>query len=302
MYENSLVIDADSHWTEPHDLFTKRAPAHLRDRVPRVEEIDGMPHWVFDGHPMGMATGAAVVGRDGQKVSAQLGLYEWGIEDIHVGAYDPKVRLEVMDESGIDAQVIFPSTLSLGGQDLASVGDPALSLTVIQMYNDIMAEIQAESNNRLLPMPLLPAWDVKLSAAEARRVADLGMRGVNMTSDPDDVGGPDLADPAWDELWEVCTGLELPVHFHIGASVTASRGPRSTRGLPTPTTSSWPSPARCSSWATPAWWPTGSFRGSSIATRTSSGSPSRAPAGGSPSSSRRSTTKCSRTLPKRCGR
>ncbi len=222
MYENSLVIDADSHWTEPHDLFTKRAPAHLRDRVPRVEQIDGMPHWVFDGHPMGMATGAAVVGRDGQKVSAQLGLYEWGIEDIHVGAYDPKVRLEVMDESGIDAQVIFPSTLSLGGQDLASVGDPALSLTVIQMYNDIMAEIQAESNNRLLPMPLLPAWDVKLSAAEARRVADLGMRGVNMTSDPDDVGGPDLADPAWDELWEVCTGLELPVHFHIGASVTAS--------------------------------------------------------------------------------
>ena len=102
------------------------------------------------------------------------------------------------------------------------MGDPGLSLTVIQMYNDIMAEIQAESNNRLLPMPLLPAWDVNLSAAEARRVAEMGMRGVNMTSDPDDVGGPDLADRAWDPLWEACTELQLPVHFHIGASVTAS--------------------------------------------------------------------------------
>jgi predicted TIM-barrel fold metal-dependent hydrolase len=46
------------------------------------------------------------------------------------------------------------------------------------------------------------------------------LRGVNLTSDPQDVGGPDLADPAWDPLWEVCSSLELPVHFHIGASLT----------------------------------------------------------------------------------
>ena len=222
MIDSGLVIDADSHWTEPHDLFTKRAPAKIRDRVPRVEDVDGIPHWIFDGHPMGMATAAAVIGRDGKKVNAQLGLHEWRIEDAHVGAYDPKVRLEVNDESGIDNQVIFPSTISLGGQDLAIVGDPDLSLTVIRIYNDLMAEIQADANNRLLPMPLLPAWDVALSVAEARRVAGLGVRGVNMTSDPDDIGGPDLADPAWDPLWEVCTEFQLPVHFHIGASVTAS--------------------------------------------------------------------------------
>lgn len=218
---DTLVVDADSHWTEPHDLFTKRAPAKYRDRVPRVEEIDGVPHWIFDGHPMGRATAAAVIGRDGKKVPAQLGLHEWGIEKVHVGAYDPKVRLEVLDEAGIAAQVIFPSTLGLGGQDLAIVGDPDLSLTVIRMYNDRMAEIQADSNNRLLPMPVLPAWDVHLSVTEARRVAEMGMRGVNMTSDPDDIGAPDLANPAWDPLWEACTDLQLPVHFHIGSSVTS---------------------------------------------------------------------------------
>ena len=43
---------------------------------------------------------------------------------------------------------------------------------------------------------------------------------MNITSDPNDVGGPDLANHAWDPLWEVCADQHLPVHFHIGASLT----------------------------------------------------------------------------------
>ena len=31
-----------------------------------------------------------------------------------------------------------------------------------------MAEIQADSGNRLLPMPLMPAWDVDTCIAEAQ--------------------------------------------------------------------------------------------------------------------------------------
>jgi predicted TIM-barrel fold metal-dependent hydrolase len=72
----------------------------------------------------------------------------------------------------------------------------------------------------LLPMPVGPAWSVEECVAEATRVASLDLRGVNMTSDPQDVGGPDLANRAWDPLWEVCADLHLPVHFHIGASLT----------------------------------------------------------------------------------
>jgi uncharacterized protein len=217
----TLVIDADSHWTEPHDLFTRVAPARVRDRVPRVEEVEGIPTWVFDGHVLGQATAAAVIGRDGRKESADIGLNQWSIDDIHVGAYDPKVRLEVLDECGIDAQIIFPSTIGLGGQDLGMVEDQDLCRLVIELYNDQMAEIQADSNDRLLPMPLMPAWDIETCIAEAKRVAALGARGVNMTSDPQDLGAPDLGDRAWDPFWETCTEHQLPVHFHIGASVTA---------------------------------------------------------------------------------
>jgi uncharacterized protein len=221
MSKTEFVVDADSHWAEPPDLFTSRAPAEYRDRVPRVEEVDGQPTWVFDGHPVGRHSAAGVIARDGHKESSYKALYEWGHEEVHVGAYDPRVRLAVMDECGIDAQVIFPSTIGLGGQDLGLVEDQVLCRVAIEIYNDGMAEIQAESNNRLLPMPLMPAWDIDTCIAEAKRVAALGARGVNMTSDPQDLGAPDLANRAWDPFWDVCAEYQLPVHFHIGASVTA---------------------------------------------------------------------------------
>ncbi len=215
------VIDADTHLTEAHDLWTKRAPVAYADRVPHVVDIDGKPTWVVDGSELGFAGGGGVIDRDGGKGRALEALYEWTLDRIHVGAYDPKARLDVMDDSGIWAQVCFPNSIGLGGQGISDVvKDPLLRLLCVQIYNDAMAEVQANSGCRLLPMPVLPAWDVDACVTEAKRIASLDLRGVNMTSDPNDVGGPDLVSRAWDPLWEVCADLELPVHFHIGASLT----------------------------------------------------------------------------------
>ena len=219
-FADLFIVDADSHWSEPPDLFTSRAPASVRDRMPRVEEVDGQRVWTFDGHQVGRFSAAGVIGRDGKKESAHKALFEWSIDEVHVGAYDPEVRLGVLDECGIDAQIIFPSTIGLGGQDLGLVDDEDLCRMAVEVYNDAMAEIQADSGNRLLPLPLMPAWSVDTCVSEVKRVAALGARGVNMTSDPQDLGAPDLASHAWDPLWEACTELQLPVHFHIGASVT----------------------------------------------------------------------------------
>jgi predicted TIM-barrel fold metal-dependent hydrolase len=220
MSENTFVVDADSHWCEHPELFTRLAPEKYKDRVPHVEEVDGERMWVFDGQPMGRFSAGGVIARDGSKSPSGPALEEWTIDQIHEGAYDPKVRLEVLDSLGIDAQVIFPSTIGLGGQDLAFVKDETLRRLTIELYNDAQAQIQADSNNRLLPLPLMPAWSVDACVAEAKRVAGLGARGVNMTSDPDDLGAPDLASPEWDPLWATCVEHQLPVHFHIGASVT----------------------------------------------------------------------------------
>jgi predicted TIM-barrel fold metal-dependent hydrolase len=215
-----FVVDADSHWSEPADLFTRRAPAKYKDRVPQVGVVDGVPMWIFDGKPVGFFSPGGVIHRDGHKGEADEALFHWTHEEIHEGAYNPVVRLGVLDEFGIDAQIIFPSTIGLGGQDLGQSADPALTRLSIEIYNDQMLEIQADSGNRLLPLPLMPAWDIDFCVAEAKRVAALGARGVNMTSDPDDLGAPDLASRAWDPFWETVAGLKLPVHYHIGASVT----------------------------------------------------------------------------------
>jgi predicted TIM-barrel fold metal-dependent hydrolase len=220
LLQDTFVVDADSHWSEPADLFTKRAPTHLKDRVPHHEVVDGTRMWVMDGQPIGRALAGVVIGKDGKKAPSEIGLHTWHVEDAHQGAYDPVARLKVMDDFGIDAQVIYPSTIGLGGQGLGQIADQDLCRISIEIYNDGMAEIQEESANRLLPMPLMPAWSVDACITEAKRVAGLGARGVNMTSDPQDLGAPDLASRDWDPFWATCAELQLPVHFHIGASIT----------------------------------------------------------------------------------
>ena len=134
------VIDADTHLTEAHDLWTSRAPSKYADRVPRVEEVDGRPMWMVDGSELGFAGGGGVIDRDGGKGRTLEALYEWTIDRIHLGAFDPKARTEVMDDSGIWAQICFPNSIGLGGQGISDVvKDPELRLLCVQIYNDAMA-------------------------------------------------------------------------------------------------------------------------------------------------------------------
>ncbi len=55
------IIDADTHVTESADLWTSRAPASMRDRVPHIEtDADGSQKWVVGGSrplPMGAKSG-----------------------------------------------------------------------------------------------------------------------------------------------------------------------------------------------------------------------------------------------------
>jgi uncharacterized protein len=215
------VVDADTHLIETADLFTSRAPAALRDRVPRVEEIEGQSTWVMDGTVLGPAYRGGVIRRDGAKIETDVAYAEWGLEDIHRGGYELEARLAVMDEAGVSAQIAFPNNLGLGGQGVAKASsDQSLLNACVEIYNDHGAEVQERSGNRILPMAIMPAWSVEACVRETRRASAMGMRGVNITSDPSDQGAPDLANTVWDPLWETCSELQMPVHFHIGNSDT----------------------------------------------------------------------------------
>jgi len=219
------IIDADTHLTEPHDLWTKRAPASLLDRVPQVKEHEGTRSWVIDGDKViGMnAHPNSAILKQGGKVRDLDRFLSLSFDEVHPGSSDVQARLKVMDEAGIYAQIVYPNILGFGGQATAKV-DPELRLASVQIYNDAMAEIQEESDNRLCPMALLPWWDVKQAVTETQRIADLGLKGININSDPhlhkDEHGDniPDLGTLHWYPLWEVCEDRKLPVNFHIGAS------------------------------------------------------------------------------------
>ena len=212
------VIDVDTHFSEPLDLWTSRAPARYKDRVPQMKQTDGQLVWTIEGDlSMGNPCASSVIAPDGRKAQG-LEFMGWRVGDVHPGCSEVKARLEVMDRSGIWAQVVYPNVLGFGGQGPAAKVDPALRLLSTQIYNDAAAEMQAESGGRLLPMALLPWWDVELSVAEAIRCAGLGLRGVNINSDPHRHGMADLAADYWTPLWEYCSDAGLPVNFHIGAS------------------------------------------------------------------------------------
>ena len=221
VHEGVAVVDADSHFTDVADLWTKRAPAAYKDRILHVEEVDGERQWVIEGIAVGKAGGGSTIDRQGVKHPFLESLLEWEFERAHTAAWDVDARLEVLDDMGITHQVLYPNALGLGGQTLGEVKDLKLRRMCLEIFNDSRAEIQERTNNRLLPMPILPAWDIDECVREAQRIGGLGLRGINMTSDPQDLGTPDLANKAWDPLWEVCSDLELPVHFHIGSSLTA---------------------------------------------------------------------------------
>ena len=99
------IIDVDAHITEPHDLWTSRAPASLKDRVPRVVGSGTERNWVVDNDIQIATTNpASVINKAGEK-SRGTEFFGWQIEDVHPASYDMKARVQVLDQFGLYAQM-----------------------------------------------------------------------------------------------------------------------------------------------------------------------------------------------------
>ncbi|CAN7397114.1 amidohydrolase family protein [Phenylobacterium sp. LjRoot219] len=218
------VIDVDTHLVEPHDLWTKRAPAKFKDRVPQVKVIDGVRSWVIDGDKILLkgAIPASTVTKENTKWPG-LEFINHQFEEVHPASHSTRERVLMMDDMGISAQILYPNILGFGGQNAVKV-DEELRLISVQLFNDAMAEIQRDSGERIFPMALIPWWDVDLSVAEIERAHRMGLKGININSDPhyliraDGSRLPDLGQDHWAPMWEACVAYDMPVNFHIGAS------------------------------------------------------------------------------------
>lgn len=210
------VIDVDTHYNEPLDLWTSRAPEHLRDRVPRVEVIDGTEQWVIEKDIIVMPwPGVCVIRKDGTKFTGEVSLPEFDI--MHSAATDPHARLAWMDENGILAQVIYPNLVAFG---IDAIIDKAEDQELVDFcataWNDYMIEVQQIGNGRLFPQALIPVWNPELAVKEAIRCHDAGLTGLNVPSSPESHDLPSLSNPIYDPLWRVAEDRDMTINFHIG--------------------------------------------------------------------------------------
>jgi predicted TIM-barrel fold metal-dependent hydrolase len=218
------VVDADTHITEPGDLWTSRVASKDRDRVPRrVRDANGRDTWYFDGDNVFArpAGAASVIRKDKGKES----FWNWNIEggmqwdEVDPGSYDVAERLQVMDQMGVWAQIVYPNAAGFGANKLVKIEDRSLALLIAETYNTAMAEMQQESGQRLFPMALVPFWDLETAVKEIHRsCGDLGLRGIAMCSEPQAGGLPSLIDPYWDPFWQACEDTNAVINFHVGAS------------------------------------------------------------------------------------
>ena len=212
------IVDVDSHLTEPAGLWVDRAPAKFKERVPKiVDDENGRPRWSIDGKPLG-PIGNALVGPDGTKLQGERSTTPHRFEDIHKGAYDWNARLGWLDEHGIRQQVMFPNIPGFGAaQFFLHIEDVELRTACVAIYNDAANDIQRESGQRLLPLALVPWWDLEETVRELRRIHDLGLVGITMCDSPNAYGLPALDEPEWEPFWSTAEDLGITIAFHIGS-------------------------------------------------------------------------------------
>jgi uncharacterized protein len=176
MYQGLMVIDADAHKLENPLVFRDYVPAEYRDRISLVvDSLGDQRAKLVDRNPK---TGKADFGR---MFPQPQGLGKGGFRNLHpettLGAMFNKVRIEHMDQEGVDVQVIY-GTLNLM---FSSILDADFAIALCQAYNNYMAEDCRGYDGRLKPIGVIPLQDVDAAVKEMYRcVNELGMIGVSV--------------------------------------------------------------------------------------------------------------------------
>jgi aminocarboxymuconate-semialdehyde decarboxylase len=134
--------------------------------------------------------------------------------------YTGERRLEELDRSGVDAEVVSPMPPLL---DYALTAPEALELT--RRVNEFVVSLCEADRRRLHGMGMVPMQAPELATAELSRVRDLGLVAVEIASN---VLGRALHGEEYAEFWSEAERLEMPVFIH---AMPADFGERLPAGL-----------------------------------------------------------------------
>jgi predicted TIM-barrel fold metal-dependent hydrolase len=215
---NIRVVDADTHLTEPVDLWTARIPRRFRDRAPRVgfHEPTGTWRWQIGDRWCSLVGNYSVAGWPELPPSCPPTL-----EEADPACYDAGARLAHMDRNGIFAQVLYPNVIAFEGHAFMALPDDDLKLACVATYNDYQAEFASAAPDRFVCLAMLPFWDLEESLVELRRCRGMGHRGVLWAATLDKHGLPEFTDRYWDPLYAQAEELEMSINFHVGVGNTS---------------------------------------------------------------------------------
>jgi predicted TIM-barrel fold metal-dependent hydrolase len=214
------IVDCDTHFSEPPDLFTSRAPAKYKDKVPQLKLVDGTHFWFAGERNLGV-TGGNVIFPNNDKLLGRFGFAN--VTDGHPGCNQVKPRLQAMDDMGIYAQMCYHNSGVTQAGTLMSLGDTELAITILKIYNDGAAERQEASGQRLFTLAHLPVWDKAAMEAEAQRCIDMKLKGFVLADAPERLGVPSYIEPYWAKFFAMCEATGTPINFHLNSSMPANQ-------------------------------------------------------------------------------
>ncbi|MGH8014392.1 MAG: amidohydrolase family protein [Candidatus Binataceae bacterium] len=204
----SKVVSADSHMTEPADLWLERLDRKYRDNAPRVVKNDKPtgPAYLFIGpgiHPLAVAA-AFAAGKGGDELREHM---KHGYEAARPSGWDPVERLKDQDIDGVASEVLY-STLGIA---LFNMKDVELQLACLRAYNDWLAEFCRHAPKRLIGIGLYSLAALP-DVSEIERCAKLGLRGILILAS--ETGEVPYSDARFDPLWASASANGLPVSLH----------------------------------------------------------------------------------------
>jgi len=129
---------------------------------------------------------------------------------------DLDLRLSIMDQQGVDMQVLSPA-----GSYFFYWMAAEESLEYAQWLNDRLAEAVAKHPKRLVALGSVPMQDGAKAAQELERaVIKLGLRGVEVASN---INGRYFDDPSFTPFWQAAQALDALIFVHPNQVVGAER-------------------------------------------------------------------------------
>ncbi|SNQ45294.1 Amidohydrolase family protein [Frankia canadensis] len=248
MLDVPKIISVDDHVVEPPGVWQDRLPARYREVGPRLVRTFGRPEpgkhgyrvvddpdapdavwvdqWEYEDVRKVIPVGEAQVGPLRDRYYRDLATYD----EMAPGVHTQSARLADMDLNHTEAAICFPSVSRFCGQTFLEAHDKELALLCVQAYNDWMIDewSAGDGYGRLIPLTLIPLWDIKLSVDEVHRCAAKGAHAVAFSECPPYLGLPSIHSGYWNPLWQACEETDTVVNMHIGSSSTWPRtGPDS---------------------------------------------------------------------------